>query len=172
MDWDDFDENLDDLIEWEAMPERERISAPSYRATIRKGKIWIRGWHPNLFSRGQRWPGRKDAEVGIADLSVVKTGESRDLVVQFVRTSPSGGDEEVLRDWAAQTGYSRIWFADGPVDLKIDPQRLGPARTTCPVCRTRWSTEGDPQFWAGVLKAGFFPDTCTVCGCNLPEWRS
>lgn len=175
MDWEDFDEDFDELVE-ELMrhdeEEGQRTPHPTFRATIRDGSIWIRGWQPRMLRSGEGWPGDPAAEVGLADLSVIQTGGKRELIVRFIRRSPSGGDEETLLDWAARTGYSRAWLDDRLVNLEVDPERLGKVETSCPTCGTDWVIDGDPEFWAGVLKVGFFPDTCTVCGNGLPEWRS
>jgi hypothetical protein len=174
MDWEEFDEDqFEELID-QLRREEEAGGGrfPTFRATVRGSTLWVRSWHPNLARRGQVLRASPDAGVALADLTVLSNESGRELIICFAQRSEQGGEEETLLDWAARTGYKRAWLSDRLVDLEVDPERLGKAEVVCRCCGMTWSVDDEPEFWAGVLKAGFFPETCTVCGCGLPEWDS
>ncbi|MFN8161690.1 MAG: hypothetical protein U0R52_11680 [Solirubrobacterales bacterium] len=167
MDADELDELMDSLIGEDATPR------PSFRATIRGGQVWIRGWAAEMHTPGEGDPRPVAPDVAIADLTLLEPAEEgpRELIVHFHYRSADGEDLPALIDWATRTGYGRLWLPDGLIPLRIDPERLGEARTECPTCGASW-VAGDPAFWAEVLRQGFFPDTCSHCGCGLAEWSS
>jgi hypothetical protein len=180
MDWEEWEEKfgidadeLDEMVE-ELFAQDQFEEAPSFRATIRDGRIWLRAWSPAMSTPNGN-PGRPVApDVAVADLTVAEVeSESgrRDLIARFHFRSTGGDDEGPLIDWASRTGYSMLWLPDRLVKLEIDPNRLGAASTHCPTCGAHW-TQDDPAFWAEVLRHGYFPDTCNYCGCALPEWIS
>ncbi len=178
MDWEEWEERhgidpeeLGEMVE--SLIAREGAT-PTFRATIREGRIWLSAWSPQMFTPCDGPERQLAPEVAVAELTVAEVeGESgrRDLIARFVCRSESGGEVETLVDWAARTGYSKLWLPDRLIDLEIDPNRLGEASTDCPTCGAHISTD-DPRFWAEVLGRGYFPDTCNYCGCSLPEWQS
>jgi hypothetical protein len=73
----------------------------------------------------------------------------------------------VLRDWAAEVGYRRLWLPGAVIALP--PFGGGEARARCTGCRVVL-TDGDPRFWLGVRQLGRFPGICPLCGSDLPQW--
>jgi hypothetical protein len=171
-------ESIDDAVEeLIAGQEGRERGYPAFRATIRGGRIWLRAWSPALLQAPQarNLATRPVAvDTAVADLTVAEVETEsgrRDLIARFLYRSAEADDEGPLIDWASRTGYSMLWLPDRLVELEIDPNRLGEARTECPTCGARWAQD-DPAFWAEVLRQGYFPDTCNYCGCALPEWTS
>src|SRR4051812_50012970 len=74
---------------------------------------------------------------------------------------------ETLLDWAANTGYSRVWLPDRVVDLREDAAVAGTARVRCPTCSLEWR-DSAPEFWQSVREDGWFPGFCIACGGAPP----
>ena len=152
--------------------DEHEVPRPTWRATIRGGRLMLTQWAPFLITGGPAgtlFRGRRRTGVAIADLSL--HGEDADEIT--VRYWLEGADrasaDEVLRTWAGDLGYRRIWLPDRVVELETDPERLERASVSCPTCRSRWS-DGTPEFWHMVREAGMFPKWCPMCGCELPQW--
>ena len=178
MDWEEWEEKfgidadeLDEMVEGLIAQGQE---APTFRATIRRGRLWVAAWSPEMCTPEEGPDRQLAADVAVADLTVAEVeseGGRRDLIARFHCRSEEGDDVGPLVDWASRTGYSMLWLPDRLVELEIDPNRLGEASTCCPTCGVHW-TQDEPGFWAEVLSRGYFPDTCNYCGCSLPEWTS
>ncbi|MFN8111864.1 MAG: hypothetical protein U0R51_01560 [Solirubrobacterales bacterium] len=120
--------------------------------------------------------------VSIADLNVGIAGdpdeeEERDEdepeagVVEvdfFANDVPAA--RQVIKRWAAVTGYSRVWFSDEVAELEPPQHPDGEYGTTCPTCGLRISDSG-PDLMGFVREAGAFPMTCFVCGTFVPQWE-
>jgi hypothetical protein len=178
MDWEEWEERYeigpDELGEMVESLIAQEGPAPTFRATIRGGRVWLSGWSPEMSRPADGTDRPLPPDVAVADLTVPEAdgeGDRRHLIVRFLCRSEGDDDIGPLIDWASRTGYSMLWLPDRLVELKIDPERMGEASTTCQVCGYHF-TNDEPGFWAHVLCRGYFPDTCNYCGCSLPEWDS
>jgi hypothetical protein len=145
---------------------------PSFRATIRDGRLFLTEW-ASWLAAGNPLGIRNEAiatgAAAIADLSPVGAGED-ELLVRFYE---EGRDREhavrTLLGWAARVGYRRVWLEDELIETPPSPQQIGAAAVRCPVCRSEWYASS-PEFWMAVRKAKRFPPWCSRCGCELPQW--
>jgi len=146
--------------------------APTWRVTIRRGRLMLTGWAPFLIGSGpyaSLFGGRERAGVAIADLTL-HGKEGEEVSVRYWATG--GGREqadEALVDWARDVGLKRVWLPDRLVEIEPDPERIETASVSCPTCRARWS-DSTPEFWLTVRGAGVFPKWCPICGGELPQW--
>ena len=103
---------------------------PTWRATIRRGRLMLTGWAPWLITGGPLGtllPARARAGVTIADLTVHGADNDELSVRYLVRAEPDGAGQEVLLDWAPEVGYSRVWLPDCiMVELDPDPRATHP----------------------------------------------
>jgi hypothetical protein len=149
--------------------------APWARAVIRKGRITLNAWTPNLMTGGPTRPLlarlRKTGTV-LADLySDVRPDGTEELIVEWI--PDTAGDAKavvLLTDWASQVGYTRVWFPDSVVDLSDRLFSGGAAKTTCATCGLSWEDDS-ADFWAMVRTNGYFAACCPVCNGSLPEWQ-
>lgn len=162
---DDFD--FDDILGGEDEPE-----SPTYRATIRKGRLMVTGWAPWMARGGPLGSllrARERAEVVIADLTI-HGEDDKELSVRFHAAGGKRDEaERVLLEWASRVGYRRVWFPDRMIEIEPSPEQIGRASVRCPTCRAQW-TDSSPDFWLSVRKQGAFPMWCALCGCELPQW--
>ncbi len=146
------------------------VPVPSWRATIRRGRLMLTSWAPFLITGGPLgtlFPARRRAGVAIADLTNVGEGE---LAVRYWSPGPDRAEADgVLIGWARDVGYRRLWMDDRVIELEPDPERLQEASVSCPTCRAGWS-DATPEFWLTVRNAKTFPKWCPLCGCELPSW--
>lgn len=147
---------------------------PSWRATIRDGRLRLTNWAPWLISGGPLTTlldARRHAGVAIVDLTVIGEDDGREIITRF---HSDGRDldaaEQMLTDWADSLGYRRIWLTDRVRELDGTSPADRRARVCCGSCRGYWS-DGSPEFWAMVCGAGVFPLWCPACGCELEQWR-
>lgn len=167
----DFTESFDELAGEDGEPEL----TPTWRATIRRGRLMLTAWAPWLITGGPvaaLLPARARAGITIADLTV--HGEDNDeLSVRYLaRAKPAEHAQEILLEWAELVGHKRVWLPDCiMVELEPDPKRLSRATVRCEVCGSRWS-DGTPEFWLGVREAKAFPKWCPVCGCEIAQWTT
>jgi len=171
---DDFDEIFDEHSD--GVPDDPPVDRPepSYRATIRGGKLMLTGWAPWLISGGpvgHLLPARGRAGVTIADLTIHGADEDELSVRFFVRAEPTEAADEILIGWARQVGYRRLWLPDRLVTLERDPEIITRAKVRCGVCRAKWS-DASPEFWLVVHQARAFPRFCPACGCEMPQWTT
>lgn len=149
------------------------VPDPTYRATVRKGRVMLTNW-ANWLASGGMWNGMLDARsragVTIADITIVGEDDS-DVLVRFLSDGRSREDATAaLCDWAERVGYRRIWFDDRlEVILDDEPAVIGKAKVRCQTCGSRWQ-DSTPEFWAMVREMGTFPRWCMLCGCELPQW--
>ena len=163
----------DDFIEELAGQFGNETPIPTWRATIRRGKMMLTGWAPFLTTNGPMGKLFEDCEragVAIADLTVLGD-EGGALGVRYWAKGPDPEETyEVLASWAEDVGYEKLWLEDCiVVDLQRRPERLKRATVICPVCRSRWS-DATPEFWLTVRNAKQFPKWCPLCGCEMPQW--
>ncbi len=165
---DDFNPELDSDFDAET-----GVPDPTFRATIRKGRVMLTAW-ANWLAAGGMWNGMLDARsraaVAIADITVVGEDDS-EVMVRFLNDGRAH-DEAVaaLCDWAQCVGYRRIWIDDRvEVILDDEPAIIAKAEVRCPTCGSRWR-DSTPEFWALVRKMGAFPKWCVICGWELPQW--
>lgn len=167
----DFEEIFDELLGGDGEPE----PTPTWRATIRGGRLMLSGWAPWLITGGplgNLLPARARAGVTIADLTVHGADNDEISVRYLVRAEPEDQAQEILLDWAQRVGHKRVWLPDcSVVELEPNPERITRVSVRCDVCRARWS-DGTPEFWLGVREAKAFPKWCPVCGCELAQWTS
>jgi hypothetical protein len=146
---------------------------PTYRATIRRGRVMITYWAAWLAAGGAwNWmlDARARAGVAIADLTLTGDDESEVLVTYLSAGRSRDEADEALRSWAESLGYRRIWFPDRVVELDADPPVGHRAEVRCPTCGSRWH-DSTPDFWEMVRDQGSFPKWCIVCGWELPQWE-
>ena len=168
---DEFEEHFQHLPE-ESDDEPELT--PTWRATIRRGKLMLTGWAPWLITGGplgSLLPARARSGVTIADLTLHGADEDEVSVRFLVRAKPTEPADDLLIDWASKVGYRRVWLPDGLVDIERDPQAMTRASVRCDVCHARWS-DATPEFWLGVRQAKAFPKWCPMCGSELPQWAT
>lgn len=148
---------------------------PSWRATIRRGRLTLTSWAPWVVTGGplgNLLPARARAGVTIADLTPHGTDCSEISVRYLARAEPAEEAQEILLRWAQQVGYRRVWLPDCIlVELDPDPDQLTTVGVRCDVCRARWA-DGTPEFWLGVREAKVFPSWCPLCGCEMAQWTS
>jgi hypothetical protein len=167
MDDFDFDELFELLEDGDDEPD------PSFRATIRRGRLTLTNWAPWLFRCGPLGALVRERErcgVAIADLTL--HGEDDDEVsVRFYAAGPKREEaERILIEWAARVGYRRVWLPDRLVEIEPAPeQTIGTAAVRCPTCLAHWA-DAQPEFWLQVRESGAFPMWCPACGCELPQW--
>lgn len=145
---------------------------PTWRATIRRGKLTLTGWAPWLITGGPLGtllPARARSGVTIADLTLHGADDDEVSVRFLVRAKPTEPADDLLIDWASKVGYRRVWLPDGLVDIERDPQAMTRASVRCDVCLARWS-DATPEFWLGVRQEKAFPRWCPMCGSELPQW--
>jgi len=167
MDPDDFD--FEDF----ELPTPDDPPTPDYRATVVGSEVTVIPCNPSaLFTGGPTGAiirAREDDGVTVVDLCVSGELPDREVSVTFLARGGGRRAEKALVDWAAATGYRRIWFPARVVPLEPAGE-LGGARTTCPRCQAEWR-DGGQRFWAGVRRRGLFPTWCMVCGGDLPQWK-
>jgi hypothetical protein len=126
-----------------------------------QGSVYI------LPARGFR---RRPPEItNVVFIDLVRDGEdTKELFVGHREAALGAATQGAVVKWAASTGYARVWFTDGVIDLS---DRIAPlaAQVACPTCGTQHH-EGGMAFMAMVLDHGAFPNRCTVCTGLLPEW--
>ncbi len=168
----DFDENFGELT---GGASDEPELTPTWRATIRRGRLMLTGWAPWLITggpMGSLLPARARAGVTIADLTVHGPDNDELAVRYLVRAEPEDEAQEVLLEWAQRVGHKRVWLPDCiMVELEPDPDQITDVSVRCDVCRAHWS-DGTPEFWLAVRDAKAFPKWCPVCGCELAQWTS
>lgn len=144
---------------------------PDFRATIHRGRIRIVDWGPWLADSGPMGMllTRLHNAVSIADLTVLRDGDTATEVVATFCHGDTPEARAVLTRWAASVGYQRIWLPDHVADL--DPAAGGTASTRCTCCRATWA-DSDADFWLSVRRTGRFPTLCPICGSDLPQWES
>lgn len=167
---DDFDEIFNELTGADTGD-----PTPTWRATIRRGRLMLTSWAPWLITGGPLatlLPARARAGVTIADLTIHGADNDEVSVRYLVRAEPEEEAQEVLLDWAQQVGHKRVWLPDCiMVELEPDPEQIARVGVRCDVCRAHWSDES-PEFWLGVRGARVFPKWCPVCGCEMAQWTS
>jgi hypothetical protein len=164
---DDFDFNFDDILDGGGEPK-----SPTYRATIRNGRLTVTGWAPWLARGGPLGSllrARERADVAIADLTI-HGEDDEELSVRFHAAGRMREEaERVLLEWASRVGYRRVWLPDRMIEIEPAPEQIGTASVRCPTCRAQWADSG-PDFWLSVREQGAFPSWCPLCGCELPQW--
>jgi len=147
------------------------LAPPDFRVTIRHDELVLVAWAPRLISAGPAatiFATRGRSRVAIADLTVLhQDGLATEVTATFL-SGDSPRFRDALRRWAGDVGYSRLWLSDQV--LALDGLTGGTAQTTCRTCGARWS-DGTPQFWLHVRRAGRFPATCPLCGAHVAQWR-
>ena len=162
-----FNETFEELFGEDVEPD------PTWRATIRRGRLMLTNWAPWLITSGppsNLLPARARAGVTIADLTI-HGAENDEVSVRYVVRAENDHADEVLLDWAQRVGHKRVWLPDHMVELDPDPELIVPMTVRCDVCRARWS-DGTPEFWLVVREGKAFPKWCPICGCELAQWTS
>jgi hypothetical protein len=148
--------------------------APSFRATVRDGRVMLIGWMPCILdSAAAARPAlalREKASVTIADLAVSAEGLDREVAVTFLVHGGGRAAERALERWAEVTGHRRIWFPKRVVTFDECPP-LRVASVTCPCCGHAYE-ESEARFWVAVHARGHFPNFCLFCGGDLPQWAT
>jgi hypothetical protein len=170
-----MDEFDDDEIE-EAIDEvlTEMETQPKYRATYRGKRLTVVPFFSNLVERGpafEWFQKRERAGTVIADLTEHESVGGDELSITY-RTAGRNRQaaELALAEWAATVGYRRLWLADGLLELEAIASDEDTASVKCMTCGHVWSDSGQ-QFWSMVVGQHAFPWTCTMCGCDMPQWR-
>lgn len=98
-----------------------------------------------------------------------------ELTVRFLFDGPQfeaehRAAERAIVEWAACTGYARVWLPDQLVEIEEHPSPGTWARGICHVCGNV-RTETGREFWRWVFECGHFPFSCPVCSANLGHWE-
>lgn len=171
-------EDFDGMFEFDdglpGNPVIEPESPPTWRATIRAGKLMLTAWTPWLFTSGpvaSLLPSDARTPVTIADLTI-HGRDNDEISARFcLRREPYEKAEDILVEWARQVGYKRFWLPDRLLELERDPEALTRASVRCDICRAKWS-DATPEFWLIVRASKAFPRWCPACGCELPQWTT
>ncbi len=147
---------------------------PDFRATFRRGRLQVIHHFTTMADNGpvtSLFGERARKGVTIADLSRHSSEDAPDeLSVVFRSRGRVGSDaEEAITEWAAAVGYARVWFPDYMVEVEPTLRASNIARVRCPNCAQGWSA-GGRSFWVCVWRAKCFPNICTLCGGDLPQW--
>jgi len=149
------------------------LPAPSYRATVRNGMLFITDWAAVLVSREKLRAGSSGSvSEGAKILDLMIIGEDGDeLIAAYSFDSDEPGNvDQTLLDWAGHVGYRRVWLPHQVVDIAPSPEQIGTATLTCPTCSQEYTGDG-PDFWLSVRQARIFPPFCVACGCEVPQWE-
>jgi hypothetical protein len=147
---------------------------PTFRLLIRGRSLWIREWNPGFYSHelSQILHRRETPTSFLADLTRAEnsTGEP-ELIVKPLAGRLTPGRRQLVTQWAGLCGYRRLWATPEIVEFAVirDPDAC--AQVRCPACNSHWRGEG-PDFWITVSRHGLFPNTCGLCGGDLPQWTS
>ena len=162
---DDFPD-IEDLLDDDNSPNR-----PSWRATVRRGRLTVTSWAPWLATEGPigNLFRLRRADVTIADLTIEGEDEGELLISFLCVGRDRSAAEQVLLDWAAHVGYRRVWLPDRLVEIEPSADQVGKAEVRCATCLATWR-DGTPNFWAIVRKQGMFPKWCPLCGAELHQW--
>ncbi len=148
------------------------LGTPTYRASVRNGRLSLTDWDPVLLSQtmlNAGIPGLSERQATIVDLIIVGEEEDELIAVLSDQRDEVKTAVQVLLAWAGFVGYRRIWLPDRVVNIEPSPDQIGVATLTCPTCLSEFSAEG-PDFWLGIRKAKSFPKFCLACGCEAPQW--
>ncbi len=171
MDHDD----INDLIDEWLGDDGDGRPAPTWRATIRGGRLMLTHWAPWLVQGGPQTKlltERGQAGITIADLTVHgEDGRRGQRPLLRRRHASSSEAEEVLIEWATRVGYRRIWLSDRLVTIEPEPDKIG--TRIGPLSRPARPPGATPRRSSGsrVKHSGLFPKWCPVCGCELPQWE-
>lgn len=150
----------------------EEPAEPSFRATIRDGRLFLTEWAPWLTGRKPLDLRNKTSATGaaaIADLSPLGVNQD-ELLVKLREEGPDREDAvRTLLGWPARVGYRRLWLESELFEIPPSPEQIGAAAVRCSVCQSEWCASS-PEFWLAVRKAKSFPLWCARCGCELPQW--
>jgi hypothetical protein len=149
------------------------VQPPDLRATLRHSLVRVIDWTPSLVTDGPLWTlleQRGRAGVAIADIALVRDddGHADEAIVSFL-TGDTPQARTLLRDWAVDVGYRRLWMPAELVELPGPAQRVAEAR--CTGCGAEL-VDGGAHLWQLVRLRGRFPNACPLCGSDLPQWRA
>ena len=149
------------------------VEPPDLRATVRRGLVRVIDWTPSLVTDGPLWTlleKRGRAGVAIADIALVRDddGHAAEAIVSFL-TGDTPQARAVLRGWAGDVGYRRLWMPAELVELPGPAPRIAEAR--CTGCGAVL-VDGSAHLWQHVRLSGRFPNACPLCGSDLPQWRA
>ncbi len=155
----------------------QETTAPSrFRAIIAAGRLTIAAWHPQLLlPRGPKAVPFRACEyrgVAIAELTIIRDpAEPLELIVSFLTAGEQAGVRDTILRWATALGYAGVWLGDELIEIVEEiVSQTELAWTQCLWCGTCWE-EHKREFWSVVRDVGFFPMTCPLCGCDLPQWE-
>lgn len=168
------DDFLDELARY-LEDDGDEPPSPTWRATIRRGKLMLTDWAPFLVGPGplgSLLQGRERAGITIADLTL-HGGAADEVSVRYWVTGT--GREEAdqrLTDWAAAVGYKRIWLPDGLVGIEPDPSASKPRLSTAPRVGRAGATpprsSGSPSTRAAFSRSGA---RCAAARCRSGPCR-
>ena len=149
-----------------------RPEPPSFRATIRRGRIMLTSWAPWVARNGpytNLLRERAKAGVTIADLTHVGDDDEELAVRFYAEGSDREEAEGALLEWARAVGYRRVWLPDRIEEIEPEPGDFGTAAVRCPSCGIKWE-DSSPEFWLAIRRDRVFPRWCLICGWELPQW--
>ena len=170
---DDFNEQFDEIFGGEGdTPDL----TPTWRATIRRGRLMLTGWAPWLITggpMGNLLPARARSGVTIADLTVHCEDRDEVSVRYLVRAEPrlrARGDPRSTG--RSRSAIERIWLPDSHGRARARPRadhrRDGPLRRTA----ARGGRTGRRSSGSASVEAKAFPKWCPICGCEMPQWTA
>lgn len=146
---------------------------PKYRVTIREGQLLLASWNRALLRRGTniKMASQRGRDgVMIADLYVDTAPDGPELIVAPIAEPADHESARIhLEQWATALGYRRLWFPEEIREART-MQPAGAFLATCDVCRSSWRAD-QAALREGLERAGLFPNSCLLCGCQLLRWH-
>jgi hypothetical protein len=149
---------------------------PFFRATYADGRLSMvvrPPWLPSPDQSGWAAPffERPETDTVIADLTIIRSGGSLELVVDELVHAEREDFRMMLTRWATLLGYRRIWVGLEIIELSDEPVSWDTrVTTTCFGCCTKWRAD-QMGFWINARNAGVFPNACALCGALMPVFE-
>ena len=148
---------------------------PFARATIRDGEILLAEWDRHLQVVPSEHGAYRDAAArGVFIVDLARDLDAHDVREMFVvELAGVQVPDEVIRAisrYADATGYQRLWWPRGTMDLTGLVPFGALAQSACGSCGSVRS-EDSVRWWHFVSRSGRFPTKCCICASHsLGNW--